>query len=163
MMEEYSPSNLTEAVSHWHDVLEIRYRHFLQAITDLNFPDSRRHLEVFANLLTTRVDFQDKHLATLDDGKPIQLIEADHMILRNLLGKVQSALVEIEKSSEPRAALIDHLNILVKLMNVLQHHDTRVNESLYTQVEEVLTKEASGSQARQMHEAMLAAMKQRVH
>ena len=162
-MEDYSPDNLIEAVSHWHDILDIRYRHFLQAITDLNFSDSRRHLEVFANLLTTRVDFQDKHLATLDDGKPIQLIEADHMILRNLLGKTQAALVDIEKSSDPRVTLIDHLNTLVKLMNVLQHHDTRVNESLYTQVEEVLTKEASSSQARQMHEAMLAAMNKRVH
>ncbi|MEM7193468.1 MAG: hypothetical protein AAF402_00870 [Pseudomonadota bacterium] len=157
------PVDLQDTVSHWQEVLDIRFRQFLEQATALNLEEAERHLLVFSSLLTVRLDIQQGHLQTLDDGEPIQLIEADHAILRNLTARTRHSLDRISAADHPRSELINHLNTFTKLMNVLRNHDLRIVDAVYGNIDQVLTKKANLDHADRMNEAMLNAMNPQVH
>ncbi len=160
-MRENLPHPLCSEVDHWNDVTRLRYHQFLQAITALALEAARRHLAVFSGLLTTSMDFTDRqmdHFAD-QDNQALQMIKADHLILRRTNTRVQQSLAQLDVAEKisprsTRSALVDMLDDFVRLKNILDHHVIRVQDSLYPRYHATIKHETGKKLAKQLSTAM---------
>lgn len=131
-MSQPAAHPLSQEVLHWNDVMTLRYQQFLESVTALDLEASTRHLGVFSRLLRHSLTFNQKHLIGLisDDSEQLNLLRADHMILGRTLDLVSEATGELEQihnedKSASRSALVERLDILVRINNILKRHHQR--------------------------------------
>ncbi len=129
---------LCDEIDHWNSVIELRYRQFLEATTGLVIDQAERHIQIFSTLLETHIQFSDNQLLSLGDHRDesIQMIKADHLILRRTVALVRQSLSELEQINREavtsaRSALVDRLDQFVRLKNILKHHTERTRTSLF--------------------------------
>ena len=156
---------LNHEYDHWHEVICLRYNHFLQAITALELEDAERHLKIFSNLLRNILDFSDHHLSKLidDSDHAFELLKADHLILTKTLVMVEDGLAELknverEQRKKLRSALVDRLDLLVRLNNILNKHQIRQVELMFPLIEQIVQGEKAHSLTKEMTEVMQRAL-----
>lgn len=140
---------LTQELLHWSDILSLRYRQLLEAITALDLDSCRRHLSVVRRLHGADQQFVEQHLIDLvggtEDGQDneVRLFKADHLILSRTLALVETAVGELEDRhrrdpGSARTALVERLDVLVRFDNILKRHQQRREELLIPAVESAL-------------------------
>ena len=156
---------LAHEYNHWHDVTSLRYNQFLQTITALKLVDAERHLKVFSTLLRNILEFSDRHLRELinESDQSFELIKADHLILTKTLIMVEDGLADLQKieKHQPkklRAALVDRLDLMVRLNNILNKHQIRQVDLLFPLFEEKLQRQKGTSLAEELTEVMQRAL-----
>ena len=139
-MAEQPINPLMTELTHWHDVARLRYRQFLEAVTALELTDAERHLALFARLLSATMEFSADRLQLLDNDQnnAQQIIKADQMILRRTLDLVTTAVAELiehsrNKENRLRSALVDRLDVMVRMQNILINHQQRQQETIIAQ------------------------------
>ena len=152
---------LSQEYDHWHEVTSLRYQQFLQSVTALEISEAERHLRVFSKLLRAILQFSDFRLRELldDADRSLELVKADHLILSKTLMMVEDALSDLQKieNLQPdklRSALVDRLDLLVRLNNILNKHQIRQVELLFPLFEAKLHTEEATSLASEMTEVM---------
>jgi len=148
-MDEDPGHPLTRELLHWSDILSLRYRQLLEAITALDLDSCRRHLSIVRRLHSADQQFVEQHLIELvgESGESpdteVKLFKADHLILSRTLALVETAISEIEdrQRRDPgsvRTALVERLDVLVRFDNILKRHQQRREELLIPAVESAL-------------------------
>ena len=152
---------LSQEYDHWHEVTRLRYQQFLQSVTALELNDAERHLRVFSKLLRAILEFSDFRLRELldDSDLSLELVRADHLILGKTLVMVEDALSDLQKienlqPEQLRSALVERLDLLVRLNNILNKHQIRQVELLFPLFEAKLPGEEATSLASKMNEVM---------
>lgn len=145
---------LADANKHWHKALDDHYFEFLQSLTELKLDLANSHWQNYRLSLKLHIEFEEKHIEPLAIDWPentLKLIQADHLILKRLAPKIDSALTNIQNANSPRAALVEALDIFIKMRNVLQHHDYREVEQLYPIIEKQLDSDQIHSLSEKMN------------
>ena len=147
---------LADANKHWHKALDNHYFEFLQTLTELKLDLANAHWQNYKLCLKSHIEFEENFIEPLDLDWPentLKFIQSDHLILNRITPKIDSALNKIQIASAPRAALVEALDIFIKMRNVLQHHDIREIEQLYPLIERQLDKDKCHSLAEKMNRA----------
>ncbi|MEE9446842.1 MAG: hypothetical protein V3V09_02715 [Arenicellales bacterium] len=160
--------NLTLSLANqrWHLALDWQYQTLLETLTALELSTAQLIWQDFKTSLTAHIEFEHEHIEPLAEALPdeakldktrfdvniFKLIQADHLILNRLLIKVDTALNEIRNAKKPRTELVQQLNILIKLRNVLEHHDLREAENLYPALEAEIDAETLAALAEKMQQ-----------
>ncbi len=151
---------LSRANQQWHDHLDQCYQAFLETLTALDLASAQAHWQSFKDSLLAHIDFEHQYIETLAaplENNIQQLMKADHLILKRLIPKIDQTISDIENARSARAVLVERLDGLIKMRNVLSHHDEREKKYLYAILDEQLSKETAQSLAQQMttaHEAL---------
>jgi len=159
-----SPLNpLIAELGHWHDVSRLRYQQFLEAITALKLVDAERHLTLFAGMVVASTKFSEDQLQQLEhnDQASQTVVKADHQILRRTLELVQAALLELtqlspEHEDRLRSALVERLDIFVRMQNILVNHQQRLQDTLL----DLLDKNVNPAQSQQLADRLTEVMHQ---
>lgn len=147
---------VSQANKRWHDELDASYHALLVALTALALPEADTHWAEFKRALITHIDFEQAHiepLATDIENNTLKLIQSDHLILKRLIPKIEQAMDAIRAATHSRDALVRHLDIFMKMRNVLAHHDMREMENLYPVIDANLDKTQRTTLARKMDKA----------
>jgi len=160
-MSEQPPNPLICEIVHWQEVTLLRYQQFLESATALDLITARRHIQIYSKLLTANLEFYGERLDEYQDlgGDSIQLVRADHLILRRTLDLVSKAIDELEEiaHSNPaslRTGLVERLDVLVRMRNILINHQDRQRGLLIPLFENEADPEKSQKLADGLTEAM---------
>ncbi len=161
-MNEVSDHPLAVALDHWYGVCELRYHQLLEALTALDLPATGRHLDLFNRLLLGTLEIGESAMAEADASKSEEedqeVVRTDFMILRRSLqglGESLDQLRQIEKDEGPlRSAMVDRLDIFVRVANILARHHDRVESNLFPLLEANLDMD----RGREMADALSASM-----
>ena len=148
---------LSSCNQRWHRLLDKQYQEFLESLTALEFERAFDRWLAFRKSLSTHIEFEEIHIEPLTEAweeNTLTLIRADHMILKRLLPRLHQAFEAIAAAPTPRAELVRQLDGFIKLRNVLEHHDLRENEMLYSQLDKALDQSALNNLAGQMDTAL---------
>jgi len=157
------PNPLITELGHWHDVTRLRYQQFLEAITALNLAEAERHLTLYANMVLATTEFSADQLRQLEhnDKASQTVVKADHQILRRTLELVQTGLAELIQLSQEhkerlRSALVERLDIFVRMQNILVNHQQRLQLTLL----DLLDKSVNPVQSQQLADRLTEVMHQ---
>ncbi len=161
-MSEVNDNPLPAELEHWYGVCELRYHQFLEAITALDLPASRRHFELFSRLLLGTLEAGESAMAEAGPGagddEDRELVRTDFMILRRSLPGLGEALEQLQQVQDEqgglRSAMVDRLDLFVRMSNILARHHDRVELGLFPLLDESLDR----GRSRAMAEALSASM-----
>ena len=140
-MSEQLEHPLCNELDHWSNVIRLRYRDFMIALTALELDAAQRHLSMFSILLSTMSEQSAVFLRQLKtaEGDDIRMLRADDLILKRSSDKAAELLIQLQTlasaSGNPerqlRGQLVDRLDGFVRVDNILARHHQRQQETLY--------------------------------
>lgn len=145
-MNDVIDNPLAAELGHWYGVCELRYHQFLEAVTALDLAASARHLDLFNRLLNGTLDIGESAMDEVGrvagGDEDSELVRTDFMILRRSLPGLGEALDQLRRVAEEqgplRGAMVDRLDIFVRVANILARHHDRVEMTLFPLLEQNL-------------------------
>ena len=164
-MNDTTDRELPAELDHWYRVAALRYHQALESLTALELNATRRHLELFSNLLLGTLTASESGFEEIgphaSGDEEAEMVRTDFMILRRSLPRLTAALGQLESVERDggslRSAMVDQLDTFVRTANVLARHHDRMEATVLPLLEQHLDASRSREIARdlstRMHQA----------
>ena len=134
---------LVEENQRAHDAIEDALLDVLESVTALKMTSALERWARFLDRLDAHIAFEEREIfpayAELSDhprGGGPELFDGDHVTLRKVIAACRTALEEITDTvTDQRRLMVTRLGPLLRLRNVLEHHDLREQRFLYPRLE----------------------------